>query len=59
MRTCVSSPMYTAFSQIQALNVEPWDPAIVRREFESAKDHVRCVTKMCAIQVPGEPVFLV
>ena len=47
----VCSPMCTAFSQIQALNVERRDPAIVRRELESAKDHVRWVMRLCAIQV--------
>ena len=33
------SPMCTAFSAIQALNKARRDPAIVRRELESAKDH--------------------
>ena len=54
----VCSTMCTAFSQIQALSVECRDPAIVRREFESAKDHVRWVMKLCWIQVREKRYFL-
>ena len=54
----VCSPMCTAFSQLQAINAERRDPAIVRRELESAKDHVRWVMKLCAIQVRENRYFL-
>ena len=54
----ICSPMCTAFSQIQALNVERRDPAVVRRELESAKDHVRWVMKLCAIQLRENRYFL-
>ena len=43
--------MCTAFSRLQALNEERRDPAIVRRELECAKDHMRWVMKLCATQV--------
>ncbi len=54
----VGSPMCTAFSQLQAINVARRDPAIVRRELESAKDHVRWVMKLCALQVRENRYFL-
>ena len=50
--------MCTAFSQIQALNVERRDPIIVRRELESAKDHVRWTMKLCSLQVRENRYFL-
>ena len=43
--------MCAAFSQIQAPNVERRDPAIAGQELESAKGHVRWVTKLFTIQV--------
>ena len=54
----VCSPMCTAFSRLQALNEERRDPAIVRRELECAKDHVRWVMKLCATQVREGRYFL-
>ena len=54
----VCSPMCTAFSQIQALNVERRDPAVVRRELECAKDHVRWTMRICATQVREGRYFL-
>ena len=54
----ICSPMCTAFSQIQALNVERRDPAIVRRELDNAKDHVRWTMKLCALQVREGRYFL-
>ena len=54
----ICSPMCTAFSQIQALNVERRDPAVVRRELESAKDHVRWVMKLCSLQARENRYFL-
>ena len=54
----ICSPMCTAFSQIQALNVERRDPGVVRRELESAKDHVRWTMKICATQVREGRYFL-
>ena len=50
--------MCTALSQIQALNAERRHPAIVRRELESAKDHVIGLMKLCAIQVRENQYFL-
>ena len=44
------SPMCTAFSRLQALNEDRRDPKVVRRELESAKDHVRWVMRVCALQ---------
>ena len=54
----VCSPMCTAFSRIQALNVERRDPAVVRRELEDAKDHVRWVMRLCATQAREGRYFL-
>ena len=47
----IMSPICTAFSQIQAINKQRRDPKIVRQELDDAKDHIRWVMKIAAIQV--------
>ena len=54
----VCSPMCTAFSAIQALNADRRDPAVVRRELEGAKDHVRWVMKIRTLQLREGRYFL-
>ena len=54
----VLSPMCTAFSQIQAINKGRRDPAVVRRELDEAKDHIRWVMKICAIQARANRYFV-
>ena len=54
----ILSPMCTAFSQIQAINKERRDPAVVRRELDEAKDHIRWVMKLCALQARANRYFV-
>ena len=53
----IMSPMCTAFSQIQAINKDRRDPQIVRRELDDAKDHIRWVMKIAALQVRSNRYF--
>ena len=46
----VMLPMCTAFSQIQAINKDRRGPAVIRRELDEGKDHIRWVMKLCALQ---------
>ena len=56
--TIILSPMCTAFSQIQAINKGRRDPAVIRREIDDAKDHIRWVMKLCALQHRSNRYFV-
>ena len=50
--------MCTAFSQIQAINKGRRDPNVVRRELDEAKDHIRWVMRLCAMQARANRYFV-
>ena len=50
--------MCTAFSQIQNINKNRQDPAVIRRELDEAKDHMRFVMRVCATQVRENRYFV-
>ena len=54
----VCSPMCTAFSQMQNINKNRRDPAVIKRELDEAKDHIRFAISICAAQLRENRYFM-